>query len=126
MRLLLDTVAFIFAVEDPHRLSKPAASALQDDNNILELSTVSLSELAIRAASGKLRLSSDAARQAIEDLGVRVLPFSAEHAFRLFSLPPYHRDPFDRQIIAQALEENIPVLTSDEKFRLYKGLRLVW
>jgi PIN domain nuclease of toxin-antitoxin system len=100
MRLLLDTAAFIFAVEDPQRLGKRAASALQNEDNILELSTVSLCEIAIKAASGKLRFSPDVVQQAIEDLGLRVLPFAADHAFRLFSLPLHHRDPFDRQIIA--------------------------
>lgn len=126
MRLLLDTAVLIFAVESLERLSKRAVSVLQDPGNILELSTVSLAELAIKAALGKLHLSSDDARESIENLGLRVLPFSAEHAFRLFALPLHHRDPFDRQIIAQALEENIPVVTSDEKFGLYKGLKLVW
>ena len=126
MRLLLDTVVFIHAVERPERLSKRAASALQNPANVLELSTVSLTEIAIKVSAGKLDFTADAAREAIEDLGLRVLPFSAEHAFRLFALPLHHRDPFDRQIIAQALEEDIPVVTSDDKFGLYKGLKVVW
>jgi len=54
-----------------------------------------------------------------------LLPFSAEHAFRLFGLALHHRDPFDRQIIAQAMEEDIPVVTPDDKFGLYKGLKVV-
>ena len=49
-----------------------------------------------------------------------------DHAFELFELPLYHSDPFDRQIIAQALSEKVPVVTSDEKFSLYKGLKLIW
>lgn len=126
MRLLIDTVVFIFAVESPERLSKRAISTLQSPANVLELSTVSLTEIAVKASLDKLCLSADTAREAIKDLGVRILPFSANHAFRLFSLPLHHRDPFDRQLIAQALEEDIPVVTSDEKFGLYKGLKLVW
>jgi PIN domain nuclease of toxin-antitoxin system len=126
VRLLLDTAVLIFAVECPQKLSRRAASALQNSGNILEFSTVSLAEIAIKASLGKLQLTSDIARQAVEDLGVRILPFAAVHAFRLFGLPLHHRDPFDRQIIAQAFEENIPVVTSDDKFRLYKGLQLVW
>jgi PIN domain nuclease of toxin-antitoxin system len=59
-------------------------------------------------------------------LGARVLPFTASHAFRLFDLPLHHSDPFDRQIIAQAVEERIPVITSDETFHLYKGLQVIW
>jgi len=50
-----------------------------------------------------------------------VLPYTAEHAIRLFHMPLHHADPFDRQIIAQALAESIPVVTCDEKFRAYKG-----
>ena len=126
MRLLLDTAVLIFAVDSPERLSKRAASVLQNPGNTLELSAVSLTEIAIKVSSGKLHLTADAARQGIADLGLRVLPFSAEHAFRLFALPLHHRDPFDRQIIAQALQEDIPIITSDEKFGLYKGLKSVW
>jgi PIN domain nuclease of toxin-antitoxin system len=54
------------------------------------------------------------------------LPYTANHAFFLFDLPPLHADPFDRQIIAQALCEEIPVMTCDEKFSLYNGLRVLW
>lgn len=99
----------IFAAEQPGRLSKPAASALLDPANPLELSTISLVEIAIKVSMGKLQFGPDDAGDAIEDLGLRVLPFSAEHVFRLFTLPLHHRDPFDRQIIAQAMEEDIPV-----------------
>ncbi len=94
--------------------------------NILELSSVSLAEIAIKAALGKLELSAAIVRQAIHDLDIRVLPYSAEHAYHLFDLPRHHGDPFDRQIIAQALAEEIPVVTSDEKFALYKGIRIIW
>jgi PIN domain nuclease of toxin-antitoxin system len=62
----------------------------------------------------------------VEDLGIRVLPYTADHAFELFDLPLHHGDPFDRQIIAQALSEKIPIVTSDEKFNLYKRLKLIW
>lgn len=126
MRLLLDTAVLIFAVESPEKLSRRATSALQNRANILESSTVSLAEIAIKASSGTLGLNSDDARKAIEDLGARILPFSSNHAFRLFSLPLHHRDPFDRQIIAQAFVEDIAVVTADAKFGLYKGLKLVW
>jgi len=61
-----------------------------------------------------------------EDLKLRVLPYTGRHAYQLFGLPLHHSDPFDRQIIAQALAENIPVVTPDEKFSLYKGLKIIW
>lgn len=90
------------------------------------MSSVSLTEIAIKKTLGKLNISAEDARQAIQDMDIRVLPFTADHAFRLFELPAHHRDPFDRQIIAQAFAEGIPIVTSDDKFSLYKGLRLIW
>ncbi|HZR56971.1 MAG TPA: type II toxin-antitoxin system VapC family toxin [Terriglobales bacterium] len=126
MRLLLDTAILIYAVESPERLSKRAASALTNPGNILELSVISLAEIAIKASLGKLRLSPEVVHQAVEDLGIRVLPYTADHAFHLFDLPRHHGDPFDRQIIAQALSEEIPVVSSDEKFYLYRGLKVIW
>ena len=126
MRLLLDTAVLIYAVESPERLSKRAVAALENPENVLELSAVSLAEIAIKAALGKLRLSAATARQAVQDLDLRILPDTADHAYYLFDLPLHHGDPFDRQIIAQALSEKIAIVTSDERFNLYKGLRLIW
>ena len=126
MRLLLDTAVLIYAVESPERLTKRAVTALKNQENVLEISPVSLAEIAIKSALRKLSVSAAIARQAIQELDIRVLPYTAEHAYRLFDLPLHHGDPFDRQIIAQALSENIPVVTSDKKFSLYKGLKIVW
>jgi len=126
VRVLLDTAILIYAVESPERLTKRSTTVLENAENVLELSAISLSEIAIKRALGKLRLSADVARQAVADLNIRILPYTADHAFQLFDLPLHHADPFDRQIIAQALSEKIPILTSDEKFRLYKGLTLIW
>lgn len=126
MRLLLDTAVLIYAVEAPERLSKRASVAVRNPENILELSTISLAEIAIKASVGKLGISENVVRQAVEDLDIRVLPYASEHAFHLFALPMHHSDPFDRQIIAQALCEKIPVVTPDQKFGLYEGLKIVW
>ncbi len=126
MRLLLDTAALIFAVESPENLSTRAKAVLQNPQNTLELSAISLVEIAIKSALGKLRLSAEDARRAVDELGVRILPYTSAHAFHLFELPLHHRDPFDRQIIAQALVEKIPIATPDEKFGLYKGLKIIW
>ena len=62
----------------------------------------------------------------VADLQLRVLPYTGEHAFRLFDLPTHHADPFGRQIVAQALVENVPVVTPDEAFSLYEGLKVLW
>lgn len=126
VRLLLDTVAFIYAVAAPEKLSKRAAAALHHPDYIFELSTVSLSEIAIKASLGKLELPLATIREAITDLDIRLLPYTAEHALRLFELPLHHRDPFDRQIIATALCEELPIVTSGKAFERYEGLKLVW
>jgi PIN domain nuclease of toxin-antitoxin system len=126
LRVLLDTAVLIFSIESPERLSKRAAATLGNPENVRELSSISLTEIAIKATLGRLNISAEMARQAIQDMDVHILPFTADHAFRLFGLPVHHRDPFDRQIIAQAFSEDIPVVTSDEKFRQYEGLRLIW
>ena len=126
MRLLLDTAVLIFAVGAPDRLSRRAAAALKNPENVRELSSISLAEIAVKSSLGKLSISALIARQALDDLDVRVLPFTSDHAFRLFELPVHHRDPFDRQIIAQALSEDIAVVTPDRQFSSYKGLKLIW
>lgn len=126
MRLLLDTAVLIFAVESPERITKRASNSIRSAANSLELSSVSIVEIAVKASLGKLAISVDIVRQAINDLGIRVLPYTAEHAFELFSLPTHHGDPFDRQIISQALVEGFPVVSPDDKFRLYKGLTVIW
>lgn len=126
MRLLLDTVILIYAVESPELLSRRAISSLRNPDNIREISSISLAEIAIKSSAGKLKLSVGMLRQAIEDLNLRVLPYTARHAFELFALDLHHKDPFDRQIIAQALSEQIPIVTSDEKFHLYKELQIIW
>jgi len=111
VRLLLDTVTFIWALDSPSLISKKAFAALADNANRRELSAISLSEIAIKHSTGKLELGREDALAGIADLRLRVLPYTADHAYRLFGLPLHHSDPFDRQIIAQALAENTPVVT---------------
>ena len=126
MRLLLDTVTFIWAVSAPERLSRAAMSALRKATAVREISVVSLTEIAVKQTRGNLTFGKADAMAGVADLRLRVLPYAAEHAFRLFELPAHHADPFDRQVIAQALVENIPVVTPDETFNLYEGLKVVW
>ena len=119
MRVLIDTSVLIFAALEPNRLTKSAFSILADSENIPEISTVSIAEIALKNATGKLIFPSIDVHHSLDDLKIRILPFTADHAFQLFNLPLHHRDPFDRQIIAQSLHEKIPLITSDRKFSLY-------
>jgi len=126
VRLLLDTATLIFSIAAPERLSKRSYDALRRLENIREISSVSLAEIAIKNTLGKLKMPADSIREAIQDMMLRVLPFTADHAYRLFELPFHHRDPFDRQIIAQAIAEGVVIVTPDEKFSLYHGLKVLW
>ena len=126
MRLLLDTAVLLFAVQSPERLTKRATAVLGNPENTRELSALSISEIAIKAALRKLEFSIADIERAIEDLDLRVLPYTTDHAFRLFGLALHHTDLFDRQLIAQALFEEIPIVTCDEKFSLYKGHEIIW
>ena len=126
MRLILDTVTFIWAATSPERLSRTATSALRKATAVREVSVVSLTEIAIKQIRGKLKFGKADAIAGIADLRARVLPYAEEHALRLFDLPTHHADPFDRQIIAQALVENVAVVTPDESFKLYEGLKVIW
>ena len=126
MRLLLDTVAFIMAAKSPERLSPRTLREILNTDNSRELSSISVTEIATKEATGKLAFTKQDFLQTVADLRVRLLPFTSEHALALFDLPLHHRDPFDRQIIAQALVENIPILTCDAVFGLYTDLKVIW
>ena len=122
MRLLLDTHVFIWWDSDPGRLSKNSLSFLQDASNTLLLSLVSVWEIQIKSSLGKLFLS-----QPLRDLieyhrqnnGIQVLPIELAHIYALDALPPHHRDPFDRLLIAQTAAESISVVTMDPIFTQY-------
>jgi PIN domain nuclease of toxin-antitoxin system len=101
-------------------------SALRKATAVREISVVSLTEIAVKQTRGKLTFGREDAMAGVADLRLRVLPYAAAHAFRLFELPAHHADPFDRQIIAQALVENVAVVTPDEAFNLYEGLKVIW
>ena len=106
MRLLVDTVTFIWAIGAPDRISARASRAIELERAVVEISAISLSEVAIKQARGKLNLSKVEVLAALDHLRVRVLPFTVDHASELLGLPLHHDDPFDRQIIAHALRRH--------------------
>jgi PIN domain nuclease of toxin-antitoxin system len=126
VRVLLDTVTFLWAVSSPERISRKAMAVLGDGGTVRQLSVISLVEIAIKQARGKLTFDKEAIVRGVEDLQLQTLPYTTKHAYRLFDLPLHHADPFDRQIIAQALAEDVPVVTSDRAFRLYQNLKILW
>ncbi len=128
MRLLIDTHTLIWAMDDPTRLSGPAAAALQDPANDLLLSAATVWELAIKIGLGKLTLSLPYRQwmdKAIADLELTILPVTVAYAERHAGLPNHHKDPFDRLIIAQALVEGVTIVCADSTFDAY-GVARLW
>lgn len=112
MRLLLDSHVVVWWAAFPGRLRSGTREAIASPNNEVFLSAASVWELGLKVASGKLRLPAGYATRLIA-AGLEELPVSIAHAQRATALPPLHSDPFDRLLIAQALEEGLVLVTSD-------------
>jgi PIN domain nuclease of toxin-antitoxin system len=116
MKLLLDTHAFIWLDSNPSRLSEQVRLLLQDSNNTLLLSAVSIWEMQIKTQMGKLQLSLPLA-EVVETQQqanmIEILPVSLSHVLALEHLPFHHKDPFDRLLIAQANIENATLVSQD-------------
>lgn len=128
MKLLLDTHAFIWWASEPERLSEKALAACVDNSNVLILSVASVWEMQIKLQLGKLTLShplSDLIEIQQQANRLEVLPIELSHVLALATLPAHHKDPFDRLIIAQAVEEGAHLVSGDPVFPLYPG-RLIW
>jgi PIN domain nuclease of toxin-antitoxin system len=127
MRLLLDTHVFLWFMTGDKRLSGRVRRAIEDIESELFLSVASVWEMAIKASLGRLILPGPVAEYVAEKLdnGFRILPVEWTHASAVEKLPFHHRDPFDRLLIAQAIAENIPIVTADPIFHVYKA-NVVW
>jgi PIN domain nuclease of toxin-antitoxin system len=123
MRLLLDTHLLVWAMGEPERLPAGCAAMLEDPSNSLVFSIASLWELVIKQALGRpdFNLEPSLLRQALLDGGWQELPIEASHALAVSQLPPLHRDPFDRLLLAQAQVEGLLLLTADSQLSLYPG-----
>jgi len=123
MRLLLDTHLLVWAMGDPERLPAGCAAMLEDPSNSLVFSVASLWELVIKQALGRpdFNLEPSLLRQALLGGGWQELPIEASHALAVSQLPPLHRDPFDRLLLAQAQVEGLLLLTADSRLSLYPG-----
>ena len=112
MKLLLDTHTFLWALSEPNRLSKKQIAAMEDPTNKVYVSSISITEITIKASLGKLELSFDPINAA-ERSGFAMLDFSAKDALLLKDLPFHHRDPFDRMLITQAISRKLVFVTQD-------------
>lgn len=129
MNYLLDTHAFLWFLNEDSALSASATTAIEDPSNAVHLSIVSLWEIAIKVRIGKLELPESFAAFIRKQLAInsrlRLLAISLEHLEITTSIPLLHRDPFDRLLIAQAIHENLTVITNDATFAIYP-VRRYW
>jgi PIN domain nuclease of toxin-antitoxin system len=115
MKLLLDTHVLLWAAGRPNRLPAKARRLLSDQRNELIFSSASLWEIAIKNGLGRDDFQVDARllRRGLLDNGYLELPITSEHAVAIDGLPPIHKDPFDRLLVAQSMVEGITLLTAD-------------
>lgn len=126
MNVLLDTHTLLWALTDETKLSERARRLLPVANTWL--SVASLWEILIKARIGKIPLPRPAGPFVMSKLklnGVQILPVTSDHVLRIESLPDHHRDPFDRMLIAQSLEEQLPLVTADRVFARYP-VEVIW
>lgn len=124
MQLLLDTHVYIWWLKDDQNLTKVARSIIVDAD-IIFISSVSIWEAAIKIQLGKLDIEIQDLVGAIETEGFIELPITAKHATKVAQLSNYHRDPFDRMLIAQAISEPLHLLTVDRILKQYSELVMV-
>ena len=128
MTVLIDTHTLYWFIEDDPQLSPKARTVVSDPTNEVLFSPASYWEMAIKISLGKWRLNrpyEDFLDIARNQYGFVVLPIQTTHTAQLIGLPFHHNDPFDRLLLAQALVEQIPIVSSDEQLDAY-GVTRIW
>lgn len=121
---MLDTHVLLWWMGDHPKLGDCARQLIADTDNLVFVSVASIWEICIKQELGKLKLPSDF-RRALDEEGFHMLDIKAEHALALRDLPPHHRDPFDRMLIAQCAIEGLAFATRDQNNLRYDKIRLV-
>lgn len=123
---LIDTHVLLWSLYDYKKLSEDAITRIKDDDAVY-VSIVSLWEIAIKQSIGKLQLdvSIDELASKCKDAGIDILPISLKHIEQIKDLPDIHKDPFDRMIVAQAMTENLTIVTHDAFIPKY-DVSVVW
>ena len=124
MRLLLDTHVLIWALTEPKHLADSTRRQIENPDNEVLFSAASIWEIAIKSGLGRadFQLHPNQIAQAALASGFTELPVSAEAASHVIALPPHHRDPFDRLLIAQAMTEPAIFFTADRQLDIYSDL----
>ena len=121
VRLLLDTHVLLWSLAEPQKLATRARNALEDVRNDVFVSAVTAWEVSVKRTKGRMTAPDNLA-EVIEECGFIHLPLNFHHAGQAAGLPPLHRDPFDRLLIAQAQIEGLILVTRDARIPLY-GIR---
>ncbi len=128
MRVLIDSHTLIWYVDQDKLLSVTSHATISDPANTLLLSAGSIWEIGIKVGLGKILLTEPFTpwmNQAISDLNVTVLPLSVEYVDVQANLPKHHRDPFDRLLVAQAIVEQVSIISADANLDAY-GITRIW
>ena len=118
-RLLLDTHTLVWALSAPRRLPARAAASIRDPDNDVFVSAVSTWEIAIKSVLGKIRADLAVIVRGAREADFEELPVTVSHTLQLRALPPHHRDPFDRLLVAQAIEERLTIVSQDRVIAAY-------
>jgi PIN domain nuclease of toxin-antitoxin system len=128
VKYLLDTVIWLWSVDSIEKMNEACRKILENGREEIYFSAASAWEVSIKAGLGKLHLPSSPAQCVpafMAKQGLRPLPVTHLHAVKVYDLPPHHHDPFDRLIIAQAITEEMTVLTADRAFEKY-NVDVLW
>jgi PIN domain nuclease of toxin-antitoxin system len=124
MKVLLDTHAVLWALEDSPKLSRKARAAIEDPANEIMVSAASALEIAIKKSLGRLKAPDDLAG-AVTDAGFVTTTIGFPEAAALGLLPWHHTDPFDRLLVAQAMVAGVPIVTRDPEMARYQ-IQVIW
>lgn len=124
IRWLLDTQALLWEMAGDERLPVWVRAGIDDDSSAFGVSDVSLWEIAIKSSIGKLQADDDLPRR-IKELGFHSVSITTKQVWSVRDLPPHHRDPFDRLLVAQALGLGVPIVTADGAIAVY-DIRVLW
>ena len=119
MNLLLDTQIFLWAIDNNPKLSQEARAAITDGNNMVFVSAATAWEISIKKAIGRLTVPQGSYLDELSLHRFTPLDITTEHALAVGNLPQYHKDPFDRLLIAQAQIEKLTLVTKDPRIKQY-------
>ena len=128
MKYLLDTIVWLWSVGSSEKIGDKGLEILANGDEEVYFSAASSWEIAIKARLGKFRLPEEPIRyvpKRLAEQGIHSLSVTQSHSLRVYDLPLHHHDPFDRLIIAQALSEEMVILTSDHVFKKYP-VEVLW